>query len=187
MFVICYLRRQNWWKIRWQIHKYEESFVLEDWILFLLIIAGILFFYNKSAMGWRHWYWFWLTQAEPTFTQRECIWILYWKHACHETNMPTFLLWQQMISSSWVKWENWGFQGGLHHDLGEGVAFRMGLHVQFPSSEHHPLPQFSIWEMGGSQWNYCITKPTSTHFLLVKYCAEYMSSSNTNSPIKWYH
>lgn len=54
---------------------------------------------------------------------------------------------------------------------------------KFPSSEHHPLPLISIWEMGGKQWNYCITKLARTHFLWVKYCAEYTNSSNATSPI----
>lgn len=56
--------------------------------------------------------------------------------------------------------------GGLHHDLVEGVTFGMCLNVQssFPL-EHHPLPQFSIWEVGGSQWNYCVIKIVSVYFL----------------------
>ena len=111
-----------------------------------------------------------------------------WKHACHETKMRAFLSGQQMISSSWVQWEKQGVWGGLHCDLHEGMTFRMCLDV--PTSlplEHHPLPQFSIWEMGGSLWNFCAIKIASACFLWVKYYAEHMSSwayRANNSPIK---
>lgn len=89
-----------------------------------------------------------------------------WKHACHEINMLAFMLEQQMISSSRVKWEKQGFWGGLHHDPSEGVASRICPTIQHSRPlEHHPLPQFCIWEMGGSPWNYCVTKIANSYFL----------------------
>lgn len=71
---------------------------------------------------------------------------------------------------------------------GWGSSLQNGCRCpKFPSSEHHPLPLISIWEMGGRQWNYCITKLARTHFLWGNYCAEYTNSSHTTSPIKCFH
>lgn len=91
-----------------------------------------------------------LVPAEPTFVWLKRVFgSRYWKHAYHERNMPAFLLGQQVISSSWVKWERQGVYGGLHHDLGCGVwcdIQNMSCCSGSPSSWASPFA--SVFHMG---------------------------------------
>lgn len=125
----------------------------------------------------------------PLFELRECIWII-WLEACMSwdssagisvmTTDDILFLSEMGKAGTWNRPAPW-------HGRGSNIQ-NVSRCSKFPSFGHHPLPQFSIWEMGGIQWNHCVTKTASTRFLWVRYCAEYVSSSYpNNSPTKWYH
>lgn len=110
------------------------------------------------------------------FELRDCIWIIWletgmsWdKYASISVTAADDILFLNKMGKAgiWKRpapWPGWGSN-----------VQNVSWCSKFPSSERHPLPQFPIWEMGGSQWNYCVTKIASSHFLGVQYSAESMA------------
>lgn len=84
MFMMRYLRKKNWCKIRWQICKcgFGESFILENGILFLLTkLPAFWFFTIKMQRNEGIGIDVQLPQAYLCLGKRDCIWII-WLETC---------------------------------------------------------------------------------------------------------